>query len=263
MKGKISLPDGTGGEIEASPEDLNALQKFFSVITPEFIHDSIGILNDNIKFKRWKNIVKITQEAEKIRQKHNLKSIPLPLKTSIGYIEAASLEEDETLQELWANLLANTTAETSSTNGIYVSILKELTTVEARVLNILYTNMNRMKKERELKFSSTRKELLIKEIRKHNSDWELILDNLMRLRLIKLADKSPSRLPMSLGLGSLTTLSSSTDLLNTTQDKNAKKILEYLRTEERNTEIAENTFQLTSLGASLIKACSEPDTPGA
>jgi hypothetical protein len=57
----------------------------------------------------------------------------------IPAIEAASMEDDESIQDLWANLLANAAdSETRApVRALYITILKDLTSCEARLLNAL------------------------------------------------------------------------------------------------------------------------------
>jgi hypothetical protein len=54
-------------------------------------------------------------------------------------VEAASLQDDEAIQNIWANLLANA-ADPETNNHVYpayISILKDLTSGDARLLNAL------------------------------------------------------------------------------------------------------------------------------
>jgi hypothetical protein len=55
-------------------------------------------------------------------------------------IEAASLEDDESIQDMWANLLANAADSEGGKriHQVHVSILKEITFEDARFLNALF-----------------------------------------------------------------------------------------------------------------------------
>jgi hypothetical protein len=264
MRGKISVP-AHSGELDVSPKDLNAIQNFFVNITPEFIKDGVGILDDNIRFIRWKNFVKITQEAEEIRKKHNLSVISLPLKTSLEYINSSSLEEDPTMQTMWANLLANMTSGKMNNKIIYVSILKELSPFEANILNKFFLVMKKNNFEKTFPVSMYKEEL-IKDSQEIEEDSETALDNLIRQRLLKQPEKQQAQLPSkwggSMGGGGVTLSysggfggsSSSDNKIN----EEARKILDYLEEDERNATMAANMFELTSLGFALLKACNEP-----
>lgn len=63
------------------------------------------------------------------------------LKLGISWIEKASLEEDERLQGLWANLLTKALTPSFSPDQLqpaFVSIIGELTPWDAKVLQIIY-----------------------------------------------------------------------------------------------------------------------------
>jgi hypothetical protein len=57
------------------------------------------------------------------------------------FFESASLEEDETLQDMWANLLLNKSLN-PKTNGHYITILKDLEPLEAKLLDELFRQSN-------------------------------------------------------------------------------------------------------------------------
>src|SRR5258708_32950982 len=96
-------------EFEASKEEV---ESFFHGIIPEFIRDFGGILSDKVKFWRFKNQVKIVKGAKKIVEENNLPKRQIPLKILIPLIENSSLEEDESMQNKWSNLLANAVSGT-------------------------------------------------------------------------------------------------------------------------------------------------------
>lgn len=66
----------------------------------------------------------------------------VPPKIALPAIENASLEEDDELQDLWANLLAS--CHDKTLNGVvrsgFVDIIKQLEVVDVHILNYIYSN---------------------------------------------------------------------------------------------------------------------------
>jgi hypothetical protein len=71
------------------------------------------------------------------------KTIPIPLRSAIPMLEAASLEEDVTLQDIWAQLIANSMDPTLSqkVHPGYIEIVKQICPDEAVIL-ISFRNIN-------------------------------------------------------------------------------------------------------------------------
>jgi len=246
MKGKIAIP-GHSGEIDVSPKDLNALQKFFSFIIPEFMKDNIGILNDNAKFKRFKNLLQITYKAEKLKSKYNLKILPLPLKPSIEYMEAASLEENPILQSMWANLLVNSSSKPISTAPIFISILKELRANDAKVLQYIYDFMKSKKIDTPFNFNIS-KYGVVKDLKIERSEFEVIINNLERLKLVQ-PPKIFRPISLSIPYKSRITYGGSSD--------SQTAIIKHLEEENRKMNDSESKIQFTMLGYKLLEACNE------
>jgi hypothetical protein len=55
-------------------------------------------------------------------------------------VEASSIEDDETLQEMWAGLLATASQKTDSVSPSFAETLKQLTPDEARYIDKIYGN---------------------------------------------------------------------------------------------------------------------------
>nr|WP_255519702.1 Abi-alpha family protein [Cupriavidus sp. IK-TO18] len=65
---------------------------------------------------------------------------PIPLKLAIPYLEAAALEDDDSLQDKWAALLVNAAnpAKSVDLSRSYIAILEEITPFEAALLDKIY-----------------------------------------------------------------------------------------------------------------------------
>jgi hypothetical protein len=145
------------------------------------------LLADKVKLYRFKNQVEIVSKAEAYLKKHNINTKKVSLKVMAPLLEQCSLEEDEGLQEKWAALLAHTVSEGSELNStLYSHILGQMTKSDADLFQLLYNNSTTT--TTGFKVSMTIKEhrtIVISGLRKDVKDLDLIIDNLIRLRLIK------------------------------------------------------------------------------
>ena len=102
-----------------------------------------GIATDWATYLRCNNLLKIQDKVEAKLQERALQGKTIPVKLRLAYpmVEAASLEEDETLQALWANLMTNAMdpqyAETIHPS--YIDIIRQLSADEAKIVNELMT----------------------------------------------------------------------------------------------------------------------------
>lgn len=109
--------------------------------------DELGLLfSDNVKLWRLKNQIKNLEKVKKIVDEENINIKQVNLKVLIPYLEGVSLEEDETLQNLWAKLFANyiDTAKNLTIN-VYPNILKQLSTNEVKILTFMQSNGSKLK----------------------------------------------------------------------------------------------------------------------
>jgi len=66
-----------------------------------------GMISGSVKLRRFKNQLKIFEEAQDILKKKNINPKNVSLKVLAPLIELSSYEEDETLQKKWSNLIAS------------------------------------------------------------------------------------------------------------------------------------------------------------
>lgn len=98
--------------------------------------EEIGLLmSDNIRFLRFKNQVKILLKAKAYVEQHNISVKEVPIKILVPLLEKASLEEDETLQDKWANMLTNMAdSESNLQNQIFPYLLSQISIEEYNAL---------------------------------------------------------------------------------------------------------------------------------
>ncbi|OGP20064.1 MAG: hypothetical protein A2054_01325 [Deltaproteobacteria bacterium GWA2_55_10] len=107
------------------------------------VEQALGIFEDKLKYYRFENQIRLMQRASQLLKEIGLSAPtrPIPLKFAIPLLEAASLEDDIYLQDLWANLLVNAANNESCMNfkNSYIEILKSLTPMEALILKKIYS----------------------------------------------------------------------------------------------------------------------------
>lgn len=124
----------------------NAVEAVRSAISSVFgpAASELGILLGNqMKYWRFKNALgildKVSSELE-IRGVSEERIAALPFGSQFLVLEAMSFEEDETIQSLWARLIASA-LDTESTVKIekrYIDLLKSLSPCEAGLLELLW-----------------------------------------------------------------------------------------------------------------------------
>jgi len=119
---------------------------FFAKIFQDPINEITGMLTDKLRFIRWKRMIEMSDQVNYILgQRGIINTRAVPPKIALPIIEAASLENDQSLQYLWNNLLANA-MDPNFNDEIrygYVEMIKSITGIEARILNEFYGVLQR------------------------------------------------------------------------------------------------------------------------
>ena len=100
-----------------------------------------GIIEDQLKYKRWERQERLVDRANHFIADRGspMQFRPVPLNVAIPIFEAASLEEDDDLQDLWARLLVNA-ADAESDVEVkrrLVSILQDFSPMEVHLLQAI------------------------------------------------------------------------------------------------------------------------------
>lgn len=102
-------------------------------------YEAGGILTDYTRYYRYKNLLAISDKVDAIHARRNSKGMgsTIPPRVAIPILESASLEDDDTLQNVWAKLIANGTDPNFKAilHPGYIEIIKQLTPDEAVILN--------------------------------------------------------------------------------------------------------------------------------
>lgn len=195
---------GAGKEIVSSnQEKWKAIQKgldltdraadFLGVVFGGAAENIGGILSDQTKHWRAQNIDRLASLwKERIKERgiseEALKH--LPFGDAFKLIEAASMEDDEDVQIMWADLIANATDPEKSTKikKVYIDLLKSLSSPEVILLNLLLAagNKTRFVTKQEIEaYNNEINDLANSAWRKFDkSTRDTAVQNLVRLRCL-------------------------------------------------------------------------------
>lgn len=100
------------------------------------------LLADRIRFRRFRNQVRMLQTAQDFLDAAGLKAKEIPLRTLVPLVEKASLEEHPDLQKMWATLLANVSQGSMGTalHSVCINVLSNISPLEAKILNVVYSD---------------------------------------------------------------------------------------------------------------------------
>ena len=117
--------------------------RFIATFISGPLEQGIGIFEDKLKYMRWERQLRLMKKAEELLNYIGLDAPtrPLPLKFAIPLFQAASMEEEDDLQDLWAQLLVNAGNIDSgvSLKRTYIDILESISSLEAHILNKIYS----------------------------------------------------------------------------------------------------------------------------
>lgn len=107
------------------------------------LETGIGIWHDRLKYARWERQVRFMQRADdflaEVRTMRPVRT--LPLNFAIPLLQAASLEDNDDLQDMWAKMLVNglTGANEKDVRRANIDILQSLSPFEAKILSKIYS----------------------------------------------------------------------------------------------------------------------------
>lgn len=120
---------------------VSSLCKFVADITFGSITQAIGIVEDKLIYMRWERQVRFIKKAKALLEELGLsgKQRPVPMSIAIPLLQSAFIEEDDELQDLWAQLMANAANKSykREIRRAYISILQDLTSLDAQIMQKL------------------------------------------------------------------------------------------------------------------------------
>ncbi len=154
------------------------LQRIAGPLADE-IGDSLAII---ARPYRIRLSLKMFQKTQRMLEESGISPQAVPPRLFLPMMEAASIEKDEDLHTRWAALLANAATSTDVVHPSYIEVLKQLTSVEARLLDALYKIAKGKKWEKVETTAVTDDEF--KAAGAKLSTW---FNNLIRLGLIQIS----------------------------------------------------------------------------
>lgn len=175
---------------EKSLETSEKLGAFFARVFREPINEVSGMITDKLRFVRWRRLVQMSDEVKKILEDRGVQETrPVQPKLALPIFEEGSLENDGNLQQLWNHLLAN--AMDPSFNGElrygFVDMIKNITGVEAAILNAFYAILNREGRTADLATITNyhlTKEQIMQMVGIDEVQYQVSAFNLMRMQCI-------------------------------------------------------------------------------
>ncbi len=179
---------------KATTKGLEVSEKvggFVAKVLGEPIEQAVGILGDKLKYMRWERQVRLVECVEEINKKRdNLgKEIPVAPKLALPIIENASLEEDDSLQDLWVKLLASSQINNRNlkVRSAFIDLIKQLESRDVEFLDEIYKGTihelrGRSGAKTRINFT---KKYFMDYLSLSEKEYENIVDNLMRIRCIK------------------------------------------------------------------------------
>lgn len=186
---------------------IDKTEKFMSTLFGSSAKEIGELFADKIRYSRMKNQIKIFKKTIDILEKNGMEAKQINLKTLVPLIEQSSLEEDELIQDKWANLIANISS--SPENGLepkLVKTLSDLSSIEAQILDFSYlecleererifaesenSKSSRYNSIEDVKFSRVviKKQLVKEKFNLSDGFTTIFIDNLEALGLIKYED---------------------------------------------------------------------------
>lgn len=134
------MDQGTKEALEHAAKALENVTDIFHKIAGPVAEEVGLMLGDRAREYRLKNLVKILGRMKAIIAASGVEPAIIPPRLSLPALQAASVEDDDALQEKWAALLSNAALPNSDAQVLpsFVEILKELSPFDAQFLDRAY-----------------------------------------------------------------------------------------------------------------------------
>ena len=106
------------------------------------IEQGVGMVEDQLQFARLERQIRLMNRVNELMSRigENTTIKPLKMKLAVPLFQAASLEDDDELQDRWAKLLVNSSVASSGIElqRAYIDLLEQLTHMDATILDKIY-----------------------------------------------------------------------------------------------------------------------------
>lgn len=118
------------------------LGQFLAPIVRAPLENAMGIVADKLAYMRWERQERLILKAREFMLEQGLSqpTRAVPMNVAIPLMQAASMEEDDVLQDTWARLLVNAMDADSGVEvrRSFVSILEQFSPLDVRIMALLY-----------------------------------------------------------------------------------------------------------------------------
>lgn len=169
---------------EAIKQSFEIAKEFVGKLINPALNEGGGIIQDTIKFWRFKNQINIILKAKRFLEEKGIEPQKVLPKTLVSILENGSLEENENMQNKWAALLANAADPDRrySVKPSFAEILKQLSPLEVFSLDKMFDEVNRNENPNKVEVFFD-KEKICKNFQINDNQFDIIADNLFRLNL--------------------------------------------------------------------------------
>jgi Abortive infection alpha len=242
---------GMGKALTPLTEGLAKLcSKLFSESADEMGTFFAASLRERFSRSKAKNTIDVLEMADRKLTDSGIDPQPISNKLLYEFLDSASLEENETLQQLWAGLLA-TALQGHETHPAYPGILKALAPFEAKILNFLFLKgkHNPSAVPDVLAFSTTPLDSFLNQESFSESLLQIASENLCRLNLCTLEPKKSYEEVFEEGLKSHSFVPPNMPEFAPTTHPLSRSTPLY-------PELYDKMIQLSHLGYAFVKACN-------
>jgi hypothetical protein len=120
-----------------SVDTVKEVAAFVDGVFGSAISNVWGLMSDKLAYYRLEKAVELHHNVEEKLRKRGVKKRYVPVAFGLPILEKATIEDDKTLQERWANLLANAQDATydKPLRRNYTSILGDMEALDVLILN--------------------------------------------------------------------------------------------------------------------------------
>jgi len=135
---------------------------FLRAIGGDVLQETSGTIADQVRLFRLRNQLSILRKAEQAARDAGISPKRISTKLLVPLIESASLEEDASLQELWARLLLRAaTDDRFSLHAITLDVLKGISPLEALMMKALHDRLQESEKIAPLQLEELLRQLVV------------------------------------------------------------------------------------------------------
>lgn len=142
MSDEAKAIQGAAKTVSKGLETSEKLGGFIAGLINGSLEQAMGIFEDKLRYRRWENQLQLMDRVHEELSKRGL-SAPtraVPLQFAVPILEAAALEEDDYLRQCWVMMIVNAADESVDLQmrRAFVSILEDLTSLDVKILEVVY-----------------------------------------------------------------------------------------------------------------------------